>query len=83
MPWQIVITDRKRLEFRFVKGQPFSTRYRSRLRHFWQDGVQSKPPHVNTFGFTLNLYFEACASSEIPHSALLVTRMDATRRNLT
>jgi len=32
LPWQLVITDRNRGEFRLIKGQPFSTRYRNRLR---------------------------------------------------
>lgn len=31
-PWQLVIYDRNRGEFRFIKGQRFSTRYRNRLR---------------------------------------------------
>ena len=32
LPWQMVITDRNRGEFRFIQGQPFSERYRNRLR---------------------------------------------------
>jgi hypothetical protein len=32
LPWQLVISDRNRGEFRFIEGQPFSTRYRNRLR---------------------------------------------------
>jgi hypothetical protein len=32
LPWQLVISDRNRGEFRFIQGQPFSTRYRNRLR---------------------------------------------------
>ena len=32
LPWQLVISDRNRGEFRFIKGQPFSTRYANRLR---------------------------------------------------
>jgi hypothetical protein len=32
VPYGIVITDRNRGDFRFVKGQPFSARYRNRLR---------------------------------------------------
>jgi len=32
LPWQFVISDRNRGDFRFFKGQPFSTRYRNRLR---------------------------------------------------
>jgi Protein of unknown function (DUF2490) len=31
LPWQIVISDRNRGDFRFVKGEQFSTRYRNRL----------------------------------------------------
>jgi hypothetical protein len=43
LPWQMVISDRNRGEFRFIKGQSFSTRYRNRLRlerdfkHGWLD----------------------------------------------
>jgi hypothetical protein len=32
LPWRLVISDRNRGEFRFIQGQPFSTRYRNRLR---------------------------------------------------
>jgi hypothetical protein len=32
LPGRLVISDRNRGEFRFVKGEPFSTRYRNRLR---------------------------------------------------
>jgi hypothetical protein len=32
LPWRMVISDRNRGEFRFIQGQPFSTRYRNRLR---------------------------------------------------
>jgi hypothetical protein len=32
LPWQLVISDRNRGEFRLIKGQGFSTRYRNRLR---------------------------------------------------
>jgi hypothetical protein len=32
LPWQLVISDRNRGDFRFIKGQPFSTLYRNRLR---------------------------------------------------
>ena len=32
LPWHLVISDRNRGEFRFVSNQPFSTRYRNRLR---------------------------------------------------
>jgi hypothetical protein len=32
LPWQLAIADRNRGEFRFIKGQGFSTRYRNRLR---------------------------------------------------
>lgn len=31
LPWQFVLIDRNRGEFRWVKGQEFSTRYRNRL----------------------------------------------------
>jgi hypothetical protein len=31
LPWHLVISDRNRGEFRFIKGQSFSTRYRNRL----------------------------------------------------
>ena len=107
LPWQLVISDRNRGDFRFIKDQPFSALYRNRLRlerdvrHGWLDctpyvydeivydtrydgwtlnryalGVQfpigqhvvlepyylgqnssrSNPPHLNAFGFKLNLY---------------------------
>jgi hypothetical protein len=32
LPWQLIVADRNRGEFRFIKGQGFSTRYRNRLR---------------------------------------------------
>jgi hypothetical protein len=32
LPWQLVISDRNRGEFRFIRGQAFATRYRNRLR---------------------------------------------------
>jgi hypothetical protein len=32
LPWQLVISDRNRGDFRFIHGQAFSTRYRNRLR---------------------------------------------------
>lgn len=32
LPWHLVVSDRNRGEFRFVKGQAFSTRYRNRLQ---------------------------------------------------
>jgi hypothetical protein len=32
LPWLLVISDRNRGEVRFIQGQPFSTRYRNRLR---------------------------------------------------
>lgn len=108
LPWQLVVSDRNQGEFRFIKGQAFSTRYRNRLRldrdiklasyvftpyvfdeifydsrygqwtpnrygigcqfpvgehvvlepyYRRQDGNRSNPPHVNTLGFTFNLYF--------------------------
>jgi hypothetical protein len=106
LPWHLVISDRNRGEFRFIKGQPFSTRYRNRLRlerdvkygsfnctpyvydEIFYDtrsdkwtpnryalGIelpigphvvlepyylrQSNPPHINAFGFKLDLYFRA------------------------
>jgi hypothetical protein len=31
LPWHLVVADRNRGEFRFIKGQTFSTRYRNRL----------------------------------------------------
>ena len=108
LPWQLVVSDRNQGEFRFIKGQAFSTRYSNRLRldrdiksapmssrrtsideifydsrygqwtpnrygigcqfpvgehvvlepyYRRQDGNRSNPPHVNTLGFTFNLYF--------------------------
>lgn len=108
LPWQLVVSDRNRGDFRFIKGQGFSTRYRNRLRlqrdikigafgftpyvydeifydtrygqwtpnryavgfefpagthvvlepyYLRQDGNRAEPPHINAFGFTLNLYF--------------------------
>ena len=32
LPWGLVVSDRNRGEFRFPTGQPFYTRYRTRLR---------------------------------------------------
>jgi len=32
VPWRFVLVDRNRGEFRFIKGQPFNTRYRNRFR---------------------------------------------------
>lgn len=32
LPWQLVVSDRNRAEFRFIKGRAFSTRYGNRLR---------------------------------------------------
>jgi hypothetical protein len=32
LPWEIVISDRNRGEFRFIQSQPFSTRYRNKLQ---------------------------------------------------
>jgi hypothetical protein len=32
LPWHLVVFDRNRGEFRFNQGQPFSSRYRNRLR---------------------------------------------------
>lgn len=31
LPWQILMSDRNRVDFRFVSGSPFSWRYRNRL----------------------------------------------------
>jgi uncharacterized protein DUF2490 len=107
LPWQLVISDRNRGEFRFIQSQPFSTRYRNRLRlerdvqYGWlnctpylyeeifydtrydgwtrnqyalgvefpvgphvvlepyylrQNSSRSSPPHIDAFGFKLNLY---------------------------
>jgi hypothetical protein len=106
--WQLTLSDRNRGEFRFIKGQGFSTRYRNKLQlerdikhgafactpyvydeifydtrysqwtpNRYAFGIQfpvgqhvvldpyylaqhrnrSNPPHINAFGFTLNLYF--------------------------
>jgi hypothetical protein len=108
LPWQFVFVDRNRGEFRFVRGQAFSTRYRNRFRlehdielgsfgftpyvydeifydtrygqwtpneyaigsqfpvgphvvlepyYLRRNGSHSNPPHINVFGFKLNLYF--------------------------
>lgn len=32
LPWDLVLTDRNRGEFRSINGKPFDTRYRNRLR---------------------------------------------------
>jgi hypothetical protein len=32
LPWNVIISDRSRGEMRFIKGKPFSTRYRNRLQ---------------------------------------------------
>jgi hypothetical protein len=32
LPWQLVVSDRNRGEFRFIRGQSFSSRYRNRLQ---------------------------------------------------
>ena len=106
LPWQLVISDRNRGDFRFIEGQPFSTLYRNRLRlerdvsrgwlnctpylydeifydtrydrwtpnryvlgaefpvghvvlepyYLRQNSSRSNPPHINAFGFKLNLY---------------------------
>jgi hypothetical protein len=71
LPGELVLADRNRAEFRFIKGQPFSTRYRNRLgvqvpsgAHvviepyiLRQNDSRSTPPHVDALGITLNLYF--------------------------
>jgi Protein of unknown function (DUF2490) len=48
LPWQLVISDRNRGEFRFIQGQPFSTRYRNRLRleHDIEHGWFNCTPYV-------------------------------------
>jgi len=38
LPWNLVISDRNRGEFRFVSNKPFSTRYRNRLRLEYENG---------------------------------------------
>jgi hypothetical protein len=106
LPWQLVISDRNRGDYRSIKGQPLSMLYRNRLRlerdvrHGWlnctpyvydeifydarydrwtpnryvlgaefavgqhvvlepyylrQNSSRSNPPHINAFGFKLNL----------------------------
>lgn len=32
LPWGLIVSDRNRGEFRFIKGEAFSSRYRNRLR---------------------------------------------------
>lgn len=45
LPWQIVVSDRNRGEFQFIQKEPFSTRYRNRIRverdvrHDWVDAT--------------------------------------------
>jgi hypothetical protein len=51
LPWNLVLSDRNRGEFRFIQGQPFSTRYRNRLRLDY-DFVR------NRFGCTFYADFE-------------------------
>ena len=48
LPGKLVVVDRNRGDFRFVKGQPFSMRYRNRLRVERDFAVA---------GLVLNLYF--------------------------
>ena len=46
LPWHLIISDRNRGEFRFVQGQPFSSRYRNRLRleyDFVRGGFECTP----------------------------------------
>ena len=51
LPWQLVVSDRNRGEFRFVKGQTFSTRYRNRLQ-------LERDIKYGTFVFTPYVYDE-------------------------
>lgn len=51
LPWQLAISDRHRGEFRFIKGQGFSNRYRNRLR--LERDIQS-----HWLGFTPYIYDE-------------------------
>lgn len=37
LPWHLIVSDRNRGEFRFKQGQPFSSRYRNRLRLEYDD----------------------------------------------
>ena len=32
LPWNVIISDRSRGEMRFIRGEPFSTRYRNKLQ---------------------------------------------------
>jgi hypothetical protein len=51
LPWQLAVSDRNRGEFRFIKGQGFSTRYRNRLR-------LERDIQYRWLGFTPYLYDE-------------------------
>lgn len=51
LPWQLAISDRNRGEFRFIKGQGFSIRYRNRL--LLERDIQSR-----WLGFTPYIYDE-------------------------
>jgi hypothetical protein len=51
LPWQLVVADRNRGEFRFIRGQAFSTRYRNRLR-------LERDIKLGSFGFTPYVYDE-------------------------
>jgi hypothetical protein len=51
LPGELVLADRNRGEFRFIKGQPFSTRYRNRLR-------LDRDCKLGSFAFTPYVYDE-------------------------
>lgn len=51
LPWHLVVSDRNRGEFRFIKGQPFSTRYRNRLQ-------VERDISYHSFSFTPYVYDE-------------------------
>jgi hypothetical protein len=64
LPWKLVIADRNRGDFRFIRGQPFSTRYRNFHPHVIiqpyfarQHQTTATPPHLNIAGLILNLYY--------------------------
>jgi hypothetical protein len=49
LPWHLLISDRNRGEFRFNQGQPFSSRYRNRLRleYDFQEGQLEFTPYAD------------------------------------
>ena len=51
LPWHLVVSDRNRGEFRFIKGQPFSTRYANRLQ-------LERDISYHSFSFTPYVYDE-------------------------